>query len=720
MRIFVKPSLFLALLMMWCVSYVEAQNSITVTPRVLQFSYAISGAIPPPQTIQISQSTGGTAILFTARPSVPWIRVNPDSLQNLPVTLSISVLPAALGPGAFNGNIPLEFITAGADVTVNVSLNLSITSVDPNAAQNIITTVVGNGSVFASGDGFAATSAGIPVPMDVAVDRVGRMYITANSETGIYPDCFSGCRIRRVSLDGAIETFASVPPTSAPSLTALSGLAIDTEDKVYVAQASASGDRVWRVDQQQSSIIANTNLAFDLFGYNGIVVDRNGNKYVSSPSRHQVMKISPTGVTSNFAGRQNINAFGGDGGTATSASLNTPRGLALDSIGNLYIADSQNHRVRRVDMNGIISTVAGSGGPDGGFSGDGGLATNARLAYPQGLAMGATGSLYIADMGNSRVRRVDANGIITTFAGSGSKTNCFGSECYSGDGRAAVGAQLSSNIRGISLDSGGALFIADTGNNRIRKVTRSLPPPSISFGGVVSNASFAPSPAAIAPLGIAAVFGTNLNNGSTILSSSFGTDGKLATTLGGTSVRVNGLLAPIFYSTSNQLGIQIPAELFPGVAGGQTLASIVVTVEGVSSPPLNFSIAPTAPGLFTTNQQGLGLAAALHSDGITPVSLQNPARRNEVIVFFATGLGAVTPPVATGSQSTASLTTTQTTATVDGLQASVGFSGMAPGFVGLNQINVSVPAPTRIGNDIAVTLSVGGKQSNVVTIPVVQ
>src|SRR5262249_46047990 len=147
----------------------------------------------------------------------------------------------------------------------------------------------------------------------------------------------------------------------------------------------------------------------------------------------RVRKVDLGGTISTFAGN-GVGAFGGDGGPATGASLFYPRGLAFDSGGNLYIAEQQNHRVRKVTPGGTISTVAGNG--TAGFGGDGGPATNASLNHPSGVALDSTGNLYIADNSNERVRKVTPAGTIVTVAGNGY-------EGFSGDGGPAVGASLS-------------------------------------------------------------------------------------------------------------------------------------------------------------------------------------------------------------------------------------------------------------------------------------
>jgi sugar lactone lactonase YvrE len=154
--------------------------------------------------------------------------------------------------------------------------------------------------------------------------------------------------------------------------------------------------------------------------------------------------------------------FAGDSGAATSAELDLPGGIAIDGSGNLYIADQVNHRVRKVDASGTITTIAGNG--TGGYSGDNGAATSAELNYPCGVAVDSSGDVYIADTGNNVIRKV-AGGTITTFAGDFS----LGSG-YAGDTAAANAAQLDGPV-GIVVDSAGNVWIGDTGNNVIREVT---------------------------------------------------------------------------------------------------------------------------------------------------------------------------------------------------------------------------------------------------------
>src|SRR5205814_1565897 len=193
-----------------------------------------------------------------------------------------------------------------------------------------------------------------------------------------------------------------------------------------------------------------------------VAVDSSGNLYIADLGNERIRKIAAaTGIITTVAGN-GVLGFTGDGGAATKASLNSPASVALDASGNLYIADYFNHRIRKIAAaTGIITTVAGNGSPS--FAGDGGAATSASLNSPSGVALDASGNLYIADFFDNRIRKVDAaSGIITTVAGNGS----FG---FAGDGGAATSASLSGPA-GVAVDAGGNLYIADYANHRIRKV----------------------------------------------------------------------------------------------------------------------------------------------------------------------------------------------------------------------------------------------------------
>ena len=234
-------------------------------------------------------------------------------------------------------------------------------------------------------------------------------------------------------------------------------------------------------------------------------------------------------------------------------------------------------------------------------------------------------------------------------------------------------------------------------------------PPSVSDGGIVNSADFS---AAVSPGLIVSLFGTNLTRDGATELTFFGSDGKLVTTLAGASVEVNGLAAPLFFASPGQINAMIPTELT-----GVNSATVEVTVDGQTSTPQTIFVDPVSPAIFTIPSGGDGPGAIIHADG-SLVTGQNPAEPGEVIVIFCTGLGEVDPPLASGTPAGLHTTVTPVTVTIDGVDAVVQFSGMAPGFVGLNQVNVEIPAGVTPGPEVPLVLFQNGVPSNSVTIVV--
>lgn len=304
----------------------------------------------------------------------------------------------------------------------------------------------------------------------------------------------------------------------------------------------------------------------------------------------------------------------------------------------------------------------------------------------------------------------------------------------------ANGASFSFQWRAPNVSAGPVQFhvAAVAGNNNPptsdagdRTYTKSLtvqpqaaPAPSVSANGTVNNASFAAGTSPLAPGTIAAIFGANLNNGSQVLNSAFGTDGKLLTTLGGAGVKFNGISAPFYYSLPTQLAVQVPEEL-----AGSTSALVEVTVGGVTSAPQTVPLGPSSPGIFTSPSGGTGQGAVVIANTATFAAPQNsipgaqasPVAREGFITIYCTGLGAVTNPPGTGRRASGSLlsTTIETPqVTIGGIPATVGFSGLTPNLVGLYQVNAQIPAASPTGNAVSLVLTIGGRQSNPVTIAI--
>ena len=287
-----------------------------------------------------------------------------------------------------------------------------------NLPSWVVTTVAGGGTSY-PGDGGPATSAELQYPSRVAIDASGNLFIADQDNM----------RIREVGTDGIITTVAG------------------------------NGTQGYSGDGGRA-----TSAEFDFPC--GVALDASGNLFIADGANSRIRKVGTNGIITTVAGN-GFNSgpgmgggYSGDGGPATSAELSWPGDVALDASGNLFIPDEGNQRIRIVGTNGIITTVAGNG--TRGYSGDGGPASNAELNYPIDVAVDASGNLYIADQYNNRIRKVGTNGVITTVAGNGTQG-------YSGDGGPATSAELN-QPEGVALDASGNLFIADFGNSRIRKV----------------------------------------------------------------------------------------------------------------------------------------------------------------------------------------------------------------------------------------------------------
>ncbi|MCG7205620.1 RICIN domain-containing protein [Streptomyces arenae] len=332
-----------------------------------------------------------------------------------------------------------------------------------------IRTVAGTGVAGSAGDNEAAVSAQLNRPYGIAVDGTGTLYFAD----------YSGHRVRKITTDGVISTVAGTGaagfkgdggPAVSAQLNCPREVAVDRAGAVYVADSSNHRIRKITTDGKISAVAGTGVAGFrgdggpaDAAQLNlplGVAVDSTGVLYIADYNNHRVRRITTDGVIGTVAGT-GAAGFKGDGGPAVSAQLNCPAGLAVDSAGTLHVCDYGNHRVRRMTADGVIGTVAGTG--VAGFSGDDGPAVAARLNSPLGVAVDSTGVLYIADYNNHRVRRVTVEGVIGTVAGTGAAG-------FGGDGGPAASAQLN-GPRKVALDCVDTLYVTDHLNNRIRKLT---------------------------------------------------------------------------------------------------------------------------------------------------------------------------------------------------------------------------------------------------------
>ncbi len=349
------------------------------------------------------------------------------------------------------------------------------------AQSGVITTYVGPSAPV---NGSQAMTQDIDEPTAVVPDGAGGFYIA----------CLNDSRVFRVAANGTLSTIAGVGttgfsgdggPSTAAQLYYPYGVAMDPAGNLYIAD--------WRNNRIRKVTVAgviSTLAGSGAQGFGGdggpattaqlnyptsVVGDAAGNLYIADTGNYRIRKVTPAGIISTIAGN-GTSGFSGDGGPATSAQLGSlPGGVAVDAAGNLYIADNQ--RIRKITPAGAISTVVGTG--IAGFSGDGGPAAVAQLNSPRNVAADAIGTLYIADAGNYRIRKVTAAGVISTIAGTGTGG-------FSGDGGPATSSRLNSPS-GVAVDAAGNVYIADTDNSRIRMITTSGVITTVAGNGTFSE-----------------------------------------------------------------------------------------------------------------------------------------------------------------------------------------------------------------------------------------
>ncbi len=590
-----------------------------------------------------------------------------------------------------------------------------------------ISTVAGNNGNGAgySGDGAAAVNAQLWQPTGVLVDKSGNIYI-ADQVNNV---------IRQVTTDGNIHTVAGDniqgylgdggKATSA-ELNHPVALGIDASGNIYFCDIDNDIVRKFAVGGNISTAAGSytvyTQTGSNLGGYAGdgstatnallnlpygVAVDNSGNIYIADTLNHRIRKVT--------ASNGNIGTIAGNGtqgtadtGAALNAHLNSPHGVAVDASGNVYIADTGNNRVLKLS-NGALTTVAGTG--TGGFAGDNGLATNAQLFGPRGVAVDSAGNVYIADYTNQRIRMVSSNGIITTIAGNGHTG-------YSGDGGAGTGAMLN-QPSGVAVDTKFNVYVADTNNNVIRMLTPSSAPaggtpPSIRTSqGVIGAGGFGAF-SGTAPGSWIEIYGANLAPAGDSRTWNGGDFSGInaPNQLDGTTVTIGGVPAYVSYISPGQVNAEVP-----GSVGTGTQPVTVSTAAGTSAAS-SITVSPLQPALLALPGWSVGgnqYVTATFTDGITfvgpagafPGVTSRPAKPGETIVLYGIGFGQVGSSVQFGQivQQLNNLVT-PVQFQLGGTAAALTYYGLGPGEVGLYQFNLVVPSIAP-GNAVPLTFTLG-------------
>jgi trimeric autotransporter adhesin len=339
-----------------------------------------------------------------------------------------------------------------------------------NCQAQIITTIAGTGIKGHTPEGIPATAAELFSPSGVAVGNNGHIYMSDQNATCIWDINPAGIINILAGTWGVTGYSGDGGPATNAKIYWPTGLAVDRIGNVFIADQF--NDAIRKVD---TSGIITTIAGGNGAGYGGdngpataalfwhpndVGVDTFGNVYVADRDNHVIRKINTAGLITTVSGN-NIVGYGGDGGPATDAKMNFPSGLCVDKIGNIFVADLYNSRVRKIDTEGIITTIAGIGTKA--FSGDGGPATAAEINDVSAICIDTSGTIYFTDYANYRIRKVTKAGIISSIAGNGS----FG---YTGDNILATTSSIS-YAEGVAVDNAGNVYIADYANSRLRKVT---------------------------------------------------------------------------------------------------------------------------------------------------------------------------------------------------------------------------------------------------------
>ncbi len=513
-----------------------------------------------------------------------------------------------------------------------------------NLSTGNISIIAGNGTPGNAGDKALATSANITDVHGIAVDNSGQVFFSDTST----------CRIRRV--DNPITTtqpfiWTAAGNTAVPFCGATSG----------------------------SPFVSPGALAFD----------SKGNLYIADYGASVVRMMTNTGAVSTFAGTGTYGSTG-DGGPASKAELAYPVSLTFDAAGNLYIGDSGNSNIRKVDTSGNITTVVSN-------------------ITPQGIGIDAAGYFYYVDGVTSTVRKVLPGGGVVTVAGNGSPG-------YAGDGGPGSQAVLN-QASGLNIDPHGIIYVADTMNDIIRSLV-----PVPSSVGIQDTASEVPGSAleigGIAPGEILTLFGSGL--GPATLTQATAANGVYPTQLAGTSVTFNGTPAPVIYTSSGLVTVVAPYEIT-----GSSSANIALTYQG-STYTATMPVVAVQPAMFTANASGIGQAAALNQD-LSVNSAANPAHLGSTIVLYVNGAGYTNNPVdgqvAPVNCGTSCLASPlgQVTVKIGNQFVTPSYAGAAPSLIaGVMQVNVQIPT-TIIPGSVPVLVTVNGYPSqsavNIAVIP---
>jgi uncharacterized protein (TIGR03437 family) len=606
------------------------------------------------------------------------------------ISVDGTINTVAGGGSRFADNVPATQADIGqpTDVAVDSSGNLYIASgyIFKVTTDGIIHIIAGLLKTGCCGDGAPLSQATFSAAQGMARDAAGNLYIAD----------FAQHKVRKVAADLTVTTIAGSGepgfsgdggPAQAATLNSPQGVGVDNGGQVYIADTGNNRIRRIGLDGSIQTIAgAGGSISSDLLaGPVSVLADASGNIWIADTGFHRIRKISADGSIVTVAGNGTV-GYMGDSGPATAAELEIPQSIALDSSGNLYIADPPTATIRKVSTSGIISTFAGVPGRAG-FAGDGGPARQALLYNPFAVAVDRNNNLLIADTGNYRLRKVTPDGVI----------NSISAQQQGGTSALVVddhGGFYFSSSYGSSIASVGYAFSAA---NPLPSLAPYVPWYGIQNGG--SNLNFAIGlDGAVAPGMVAGIYGQNLGPVAGV-SAGLESTGKFGDNLAGVQVFFAGYAAPVLYAQAGQLNVVVPFE----VAGLPTV-EVYTVYNGLRSNTNTLPVLPVFPAFLAP------------SAGYRVPSLQ----QGNVLSVFATGGGQTDPPEADGllfsgplPQLLASVAASFDYYNGTGyatVSAPVLYAGPAPGLVsGVLQMNIEIPnMPGSVDSMLILKITVGG------------
>ena len=640
----------------------------TITPTIAKpatgFSVTLEQGAPYSVSFNVQASEDPTwQIPVTVKTTgEPWIQVAAAS-GTTPLANSITISTAGLSPGTYPSTLIIS-APGSFNKSVSVPVSLTVRALGSIGPGYLVSTVAGNGKASVLATSGVATSLGIGAAKALGFDSSGNVLFSSGSylwqlNSGALK-AVAGNGVNASNGDGSDPLSASIADPDAISL--------DTVGTIYFAEYKPE-----RVRKLSGSTI-NTFLDLSKSPYNQTV----GSHSLLLDSSNRLLLTLPAGLQ-RFNGTQLQ--------TLAGYPFSDPYGTAMDGSGNVYIADRGLHQIFEVSPAGAVSILAGTG--LAGFSGDGGPAAQAALNTPEGIAFDPQGTLYIADSGNHRIRTITPDGTIRTIAGSGVPG-------FAGDGQTADFASFL-NPTAVLVDGQGNVYVADTGNNRVRELEfQGTPTPKPA---ALVNA---PSSAAkLSPGGVFSLYGSAL--------APPGTSASVTTTswprsLAGVSITINGVLAPLYYVSPTQINGQVPFETALGTA------TAVITTNGSLPAQVTFPVVPAEPAILLNGTQAL----AVNQDQVTLNSPDTPAAPGDIETIYLTGIGQTNPPASTGLPSPSSPPFDKVNyayqVTVNGQPALVTYLGLAPGWTGLCQVDFQIPSNLKAGT-YPVVINVNGEQS---------